>query len=260
MLTTPTITFNQPIQAELTKNHSSLEYSVKLPSTGNLAISLTNLTGNADLVLKNSDHQAITLFGIDQVASKNDGVASEYLNYQEFAYASSPEGVTLLKAGTYYVEVNLGEGSDTAKYTLEVSEQFENHDFKVGEVKNFFNYRAILSNSPQTYKFHVGQEDVYSFAAITADPDLMPDLKLVSADGKHSHKSKMSEGIMTFSEIKEVSLPAGDYTLTVVPKDKKKEVQYLVSGISKKHQEKMLAQQMPLVPTEQDKPASDLSE
>lgn len=224
----------------VSKDHATQEYQVTLDKPGNLIVYLDGLSGNADVVLLDKDKVGISLLGQQLLTSNNPELLPEIVSFNDFAIALHPSVQTELKAGTYYVQVALGEGSERAEFTLHVKDDKAPTVIDLGSLPaGPFNYRGSTDDKVE-YNFTVEKETVYTLMAGSADQTLDPEIYIKAADGKKVKAERMPEVPYKVFQFKEHKFSPGKYTLVL--KSPKGQMQYGVSGISKDKQDELEAQ------------------
>jgi len=238
-MSTP-ISFNVPTPGVVSTTEASQEYSINLTEPSDLVIHLESTSGNADLVLLDANHQPLGMLGVEQIGSMNPGSLPEHIDFEKFTFGH-PSTLSLLRPGTYNVQVALGEGAEQAEYVLTVNQGTEdNLQLDLGYLQDYFMYRGELNSSEDVYHFEVSKESVYSFYIGSSDEENPAKLYLKPVKGS-TIEAKLQEGSpFKVFEIKDVTLKPGAYNLVVTHDNST--AKYGISGISKAKQEEMRKQ------------------
>lgn len=244
------IVLNQPpTTGILTEKQAHYEYQVDVATPSNLRIKLENWEGNADLVLLNSDKQAVNMGG-NPINSTNLGTMPEIVDILSYM-PQSGDFIALLKPGTYYVQVTLGEGSTAANYTLSVSDEFDSvaDALHLGKLEKEFGYRDAFMKEAR-YDFTVDEALDYNFYVMVPDKEAKVEVMIKGPDGKKTklgaptdkeELAALEQMPVQMFEANDMHLEPGEYTLTIKGK-KGVKVQYFFSGISKAEMDRLKAE------------------
>jgi hypothetical protein len=219
----------EPLTGELTQEHASALYKVDLPKPGRLVVSLTGLTGDADIILRSPDGDIVASGVQDRYVSMNPDQAAEYLDTGDVGFPVKPKTENL-HAGTYVIDVALKQGQTGTKFVLTVKDKADSPlVVDAGEVETAAMFRGVIKHkkTPNTYKFSVKESAKYMVFVVanSADPVVF---HLKDAGGEELTPPILDNSAPITAYQTTQDLKPGEYSLDMTT-EKRGELRYLVA-------------------------------